>query len=439
MKKIIIVGGGAGGLELVTRLGDTLGKSQQAEVTLIDQNAYHLWKPLLHELATGVLDEQVDNIYYAAQAEQHHFLFKQGSLININREDKHLFITDMNGEQLTLDYDILVMAIGSTANDFGTPGVKDNCIFLEDQNSAIKLREILIAKFTSFCSSIANHKNQEKDKIQIAIVGGGATGVELASELPAMVETFGVCGHNKMCSDLLSVTVVEAAPRILPALPEKTAKDITKTLEKRGIKVLTNTMITKAESDGFYPKEGDLIKADIMIWTAGVKAPNFLKDIGGLESSRSNQLVVKPTLQTTRDDNIFAIGDCASALQENGRPAPPTAQAAHGMAKICAENIVNMLKNKPLKTFVYHDKGTIISLHDTAQGVVTLVGSRQMGVKGWIALQIHRLLYRMHLANLLGFFKTLRFISASKTMHKVKSAAIFSSRNPINSDLTKRK
>ena len=429
MQKIIIIGGGAGGLELATDLGDKLGKTEKAQITLIDKNSYHLWKPLLHEVATGVLDEQVDNIFYAAQGQQHNFEFTQGTFTNLDRDQKQITIINHQDETLTIDYDILVIAIGSTSNDFGTPGVKEHCIFLDDQNAAIRLRETLINKFTSFCSIIDNDQSSEEDKIRIAIVGGGATGVELASELPHMVETFGTCGRNKMCSDLLDVSVIEATDRILPALPEKTAASITKTLEKQGIHVLTKTMITKAESDGFYPKEGDTIKADIMIWTAGVKAPDYLKEIAGLESSRSNQLVVKPTLQTSRDDSIFVIGDCAYAMQDNGHASPPTAQAAHQMAKICYENIINILNNNPLKSFKYTDNGTIISLHDTAQGVVKIAGKSEMNVKGWFALIIHRLLYRMHQASLLGIFKTIRFARASKFMYKTKASSIFSNRD----------
>ncbi|MCX8642710.1 NAD(P)/FAD-dependent oxidoreductase [Gilliamella sp. B3791] len=429
MKKIIIIGGGAGGLELATDLGDKLGKSNKAQITLIDKNSYHLWKPLLHEVATGVLDEQVDNIYYSSQGQDHGFGFTQGTFTDIDRDNKLVKIIDNNNETTSLAYDFLVIAIGSTSNDFGTPGVKEHCIFLDDQNAAIKLRETLISKFTSFCSIIDESETKDEDKIRIAIVGGGATGVELASELPHMVETFGACGRNKMCSDLLDVSVIEATDRILPALPEKTAESITQTLQKRGIHVLTKTMITKAESDGFYPKEGDEIKADIMIWTAGVKAPDFLKEIAGLESSRSNQLVVKPTLQTTRDDSIFVIGDCAYAMQDNGHASPPTAQAAHQMAKICYENIVNLFNNQPMKSFKYSDKGTIISLHDTAQGVVKLGSKSEMSVKGFLALMIHRLLYRTHQASLLGVFKTIRFASASKVMYKAKASSIFTNRD----------
>ena len=429
MQKIIIIGGGAGGLELATDLGDKLGKTDKAQITLVDKNSYHLWKPLLHEVATGVLDEQVDNIYYASQGQQHNFEFTQGTFTDLDRDSKRITVINHNDESISIDYDILVIAIGSTSNDFGTPGVKEHCIFLDDQNAAIRLRETLINKFTSFCSIIDDHQSTDEDKIRIAIVGGGATGVELASELPNMVEKFGACGRNKMCSDLLDVSVIEATDRILPALPEKTAISITKTLEKQGIHVLTKTMITKAENDGFYPKDGGIIKADIMIWTAGVKAPDYLKEISGLESSRSNQLVVKPTLQTSRDDSIFVIGDCAYAMQENGHASPPTAQAAHQMAKICYENIINILNNNPLKSFKYTDNGTIISLHDTAQGVVKIAGKSEMSVKGWFALIIHRLLYRMHQASLLGIFKTIRFARASKFMYKTKSTSIFCNRN----------
>ena len=429
MQKIIIIGGGAGGLELATDLGDKLGKTDKAQITLVDKNSYHLWKPLLHEVATGVLDEQVDNIYYASQGQQHNFEFTQGTFTDLDRDSKRITVINHNDESISIDYDILVIAIGSTSNDFGTPGVKEHCIFLDDQNAAIRLRETLINKFTSFCSIIDDHQSTDQDKIRIAIVGGGATGVELASELPNMVETFGACGRNKMCSDLLDVSVIEATDRILPALPEKTAISITKTLEKQGIHVLTKTMITKAENDGFYPKDGGIIKADIMIWTAGVKAPDYLKEISGLESSRSNQLVVKPTLQTSRDDSIFVIGDCAYAMQENGHASPPTAQAAHQMAKICYENIINILNNNPLKSFKYTDNGTIISLHDTAQGVVKIAGKSEMSVKGWFALIIHRLLYRMHQASLLGIFKTIRFARASKFMYKTKSTSIFCNRD----------
>ncbi|OCG05227.1 hypothetical protein A9G12_05695 [Gilliamella sp. wkB112] len=429
MKKIIIIGGGAGGLELATDLGDKLGKNNQAEITLIDKNSYHLWKPLLHEVATGLLDEQVDNIYYASQGLQHYFQFTQGTFTNIDRENKQIIVTDHKDQTISLAYDILVIAIGSTSNDFGTPGVKEHCIFLDDQNAAIHLRETLITKFTSFCSIIDEHESIDADKIRIAIVGGGATGVELASELPHMIEAFGACGRNKMCSDLLDVSVIEATDRILPALPAKTASSITQTLQKCGIHVLTKTMITKAESDGFYPKEGDVIKADIMIWTAGVKAPDYLKEIAGLESSRSNQLMVKPTLQTTRDDNIFVIGDCAYAMQDSGRASPPTAQAAHQMAKICYENIIRILNNQSLKSFKYIDSGTIISLHDTAQGVIKLLGKNEMGVKGFLALMIHRILYRIHQASLLGLFKAIRFAIASKFMYKTKSTSIFTNRD----------
>nr|WP_208293540.1 NAD(P)/FAD-dependent oxidoreductase [Zophobihabitans entericus] len=424
MKKIVIVGGGAGGLELATQLGNKLGKKNRAEVILVDKNPSHLWKPLLHEIATGVLDDQMDEVNYLAHGKRNHFKFKQGALLDIDRENKKIKVAGVKnpaGEEIfpatELSYDVLVMAIGSTSNDFGTPGVKDHCILLDDQVQAKRLRQIMLDTFFKFSASPETTKS---DKINIAIVGGGATGIELTSELFTMAEKLKSYGFDKISPKTLNVTLIEAADRIIPVLSEKLSQSIKEQLEEFGAKVLTKTMITKADHDGFYPKEGDVIKADIMIWAAGVKAPDFLKDIAGLETSRSNQLVVKSTLQTTRDDDIFVIGDCASSPKPAGGFTPPTAQAAHQMASICAKNVMAHLNELPLSNFKYKDKGTIISLAHTAQGSVTTVGSSSMIVRGTPAHMIYRMLYRMHQAALYGNIKTGRLMMAGRVYRSVR-------------------
>jgi NADH:ubiquinone reductase (H+-translocating) len=424
MKNIIIVGGGAGGLELATELGNKLGKSKKANIILVDKNPSHLWKPLLHEIATGALDDNIDDVNYIAQGKRNHFTFRQGALTNIHREAKSIVISevkDSEGEVIfperQLSYDILVMAIGSQCNDFGTPGVKDNCIFLDDHIQAKHFRQNILNRLWRFSSGI---EVPNSGTIDIAIVGAGATGVELASELFGMTEKLSDYGFDKISPKMLNVTLIEAADRILPALPETLSASIHKKLESYGVKVLTKTMITKADTDGFYPKDSDPIKADIMVWSAGVKAPDFLKDIAGLENSRSNQLVVKSSLQTTRDESIFAIGDCASSPKPEGGFTPPTAQAAHQMAKICAHNIMAYLTQSSMKEFIYKDKGTIISLAHTAQGVVTTTGKSTMILKGVPAYMVYRMLYRMHQAALYGICKTGCLIMANRIMRWVR-------------------
>lgn len=426
MEKIIVVGGGAGGLELVTKLGDKLGRSKRAQITLVDQNTAHLWKPLLHEIATGAMNDQVDKINYQSQANKHGFAFKQGTLVNIDRDKKHIVITDANrvalgfeDTEITLDYDKLVIAIGCTSNDFGTPGVKEHAIFLDNQKSAFDLRQTLLSAFIRYDLDASN--GSAPNKINIAIVGGGATGVELASELPNMVNTLKADGYAHLSSDVLDIKLVEAADKILPALPEKVSAGITTTLQDMGVEVLTKTMIVKADEQGLYTKDEQTIAADIIVWAAGVKAPDFLNNIAGLETARNNQLIVKTTLQTTRDDSIFVIGDSASCKLDDGTFASPTAQAAHQMVPVCAHNIIKSMSNSPLKTFKYNDKGIIISLHDTAQGVVKMVGPKGFHAKGCFALLIHRMLYRMHLASLLGICSTIRFTLGAKRVNKTKS------------------
>lgn len=422
MKKIVVVGGGAGGLELATLLGRKLGKNSQAEVTLVDKNICHLWKPLLHEIATGVLDDDIDDINYIAQAHRNNFNFKLGQLLGIDREHKYVVLGEVKNEtgillipESKLHYDVLVMAIGSTSNDFGTPGVRENCIFLDDQNAAKRLRQNLLSSFTRFSTGL-----DKKDKIRISIVGGGATGVELAAELFGMVKKLQDYGVERISSAILEVTLIEATDRILPALPEKVALSITQQLRDFGINVLTKTMITKADKAGFYTNEGDVIQADMMIWTAGVKAPDFLKNIADLESSRSNQLLVTAMLQTTKDESIFAIGDCAASPKPSGGYTPPTAQAAHQMAAVCADNVVAYLTGKPLREFKYKDNGTVISLSETAQGVINTLGASQLTVKGNLASMIHRGLYRMHQVSLLGPIKTMRVARSGKLLRSVK-------------------
>lgn len=423
MKKIVIVGGGAGGLALATQLGKKLGKSGKAEITLVDKNTNHLWKPLLHEIATGSLNDDLDNVNYLAQAKHNYFSFKQGQLLNIDRDRKTIQLSKIHDArqqvifpESELNYDILVMAIGSTSNDFGTPGVKENCIFLDDQESAKKFRKSILSTLFRFSSGL-----EQNDKLNISIVGAGATGVEMTTELFNMVKTLREYGYQNLSSSLLNITLIEATDRILPALPENASKNIHIKLEEFGAKVLTKTKIVKADQNHFYPEGRDAIQADIMLWTAGVKAPDFLKDIAGLETNRVNQLVVKSTLQTSRDDAIFAIGDCSCCTKPGGGFTPATAQAAHQMASVCYKNILALVNNTSLKNFNYNNKGTIISLAHTAQGVITTIGKSQMGVKGWLASLIYKMLYRLHQVSLFGTFKTLRLIRANKVYRSVRT------------------
>ncbi|MFH4573770.1 NAD(P)/FAD-dependent oxidoreductase [Vibrio diabolicus] len=409
MTRIIVVGGGAGGLELATKLGRTLGRKNRAQITLVDRKASHLWKPLLHEVATGSLDEGVDALSYRSHAKNHSFDFQMGSLQDIDRERKVIILSELkdeHGELLMpsreLEYDILVMAIGSTSNDFNTPGVRENCIFLDSPEQAHRFRTEMNNEFLKL------HAKNGNGTVDIAIVGAGATGVELSAELHNAVKELRTYGFGDLDSSKLNVNLIEAGERILPALPPRISSAAHQELVKLGVNVRTATMVTKAEKDGLTTKDGEKIPAQIMVWAAGIKAPDFIKDIAGLETNRINQLVVKNTLQTTRDDDIFVIGDLAQCTQADGSFVPPRAQAAHQMASQAFSNIVAKINGRELKDYVYKDHGSLVSLSRFST-VGSLMGNLTKGsmmVEGRIARVVYISLYRMHLMALHGVFKT---------------------------------
>lgn len=424
MKNVVIVGGGAGGLELATYLGHKLGRSDKAKVTLVDRNTSHLWKPLLHEVATGSLDDGADALSYRAHAKNHGFAFEQGSIVRINREQKYVELAPIYGQDgdmiviaRRVPYDYLVLAIGSKSNDFNTKGVADNCIFLDSSEQALRFQHKMLELFLKFAENralddIGEEESKqtlaEEGKVNIAIVGGGATGVELSAELYHAAEHLSSYGYGKIDSSCLQVTLVEAGPRLLPALPERLSASVRHELQELGVNVKTNTLITEAVPNALITKDGETIKADIMVWAAGVRTSKITAQFDGLETNRLNQLNVKDTLQTTVDDSIFAIGDCAFLLQANGTPVPPRAQAAHQMASVCGKNIVALFNNKPLKNFTYNDKGSLVSL-STFSTVGSLMGNLMRGsmtIEGRLARIAYISLYRMHQRALHGCIKT---------------------------------
>lgn len=422
LQKIVIVGGGAGGLELATQLGNKLGKRGKAEVILIDRNPTHLWKPLLHEVATGAMDEGIDALSYIAQAHHHHFQFQLGVLDNIDRQNKLVQLAtvfDEQGKALVpsrrINYDILVMAIGSTSNDFKTAGVKEHCIYLDNPTQAHRFRNQMLNLF------IRHSAQEEKaEPVKIAIVGGGATGVELSAELYNALQQMNSYGFNALSQDALSVTLVEAGVRILPALPERISNSATQALTRLGVRVLTATQVIEATDKGLQTKNGEFIDAELMVWAAGIKAPDFLQNIAGLETNRINQLVVKRTLQTTRDENIYAIGDCASCTLSEGRVVPPRAQSAHQMASCVLANILARFNGKAQREYRYKDHGSLVSLSRFST-VGSLMGNLMRGsmmIEGRIARIVYLSLYRMHQVALHGYFKT-GLMMLSGTLNRV--------------------
>lgn len=271
-------------------------------------------------MATGSLDEGVDALSYLAHARNHGFQFQLGSVIDIDREAKTITIAELRDEkgellvpERKIAYDTTVMALGSTSNDFNTPVSKRTAFSSITRTGRVAFTGEMLNLFLKYSANTGAN-----GKVNIAIVGGGATGVELSAELHNAVKQLHSYGYKGLTNEALNVTLVEAGERILPALPPRISAAAHNELTKLGVRVLTQTMVTSADEGGLHTKDGEYIEADLMVWAAGIKAPDFLKDIGGLETNRINQLVVEPTLQTTRDPDIYAIGDCASCPRPEG-------------------------------------------------------------------------------------------------------------------------
>jgi NADH dehydrogenase len=430
--RIVIVGGGAGGLELATRLGDSLGRRRRAHITLIDRARTHLWKPLLHEVAAGSLDLDDHALDYLAQARWHHFRFQLGSMDAIDRERRTVSVAptlDEDGRELIprreIPYDTLVVAVGSTTNDFHTPGAAQHAISLDAPWQA----ELFHRRLVNACIR-ANAQNEplRPEQLNVAIIGAGATGVELAAELHKTTRELVAYGFDKIDPERdVKLTIIEAAPRILPVLPERLSKATEQLLQDLRVQVLTGERVTEVTPDGVVTASGKHITAELTVWAAGVKAPDFLKDIGGLETNRNNQLVVQQTLEATRDPDIFGLGDCACCPWP-GHPGcvPPRAQAAHQQATHLAKMLPRRLKGRALKPYVYRDFGSLVSLGEYST-VGTLMGALIGGslfIEGLFARFMYVSLYRMHLYALHGFAKvvldTLARMIARRTEPRIK-------------------
>lgn len=407
MQTIVIVGGGAGGLELATSLGNKLGKRKKANIVLVDKSRTHIWKPLLHELATGALDHSTDGVVYHAHATRHHYQFQLGTMSGMNASNKTIQLDAVYSEkgQLILPerhlaYDTLVMAVGSVSNDFGTAGVAENCYFLDSHRQAERFHQSMLDQFMRV------YQPSSEGQLKLAIVGGGATGVELSAELYHVADLMKMYDLSNTTPQPPKITLIEAGPRILPALPEKIAASARHELEKLGVTVLVNTRVTAADENGFITSDDKRIDAHLSVWAAGVKAPDFIREMDVFETNRIGQIVVKPTLQSTNDDQIFVIGDCCACEQPDGSWVPPRAQSAHQMASQVYKNILLQRRKKPLKDYLYKDYGSLVNLSNYST-VGSLMGNLTKGsmfIEGHLARIVYVSLYRMHQIAIHGWF-----------------------------------
>jgi NADH dehydrogenase len=350
MKKahVVIVGGGFGGIYTARHLGPLI-REGKVDVTLINKSNYFLFTPLLHEVATGGLSPTsvVEPIREIFRGESVHFL--QDEVKTIDQANKRVITVNR-----TIGYDYLVVSSGAETNYYGTLGAEMNTITLKSLDDALTIRRTII----DACEKAAHiHDDEERKRLlSMVIVGGGATGVELATEIIEFLEEtlcsyYGTTCHLKK-SDM-NVTVVAASPDLLPPFPPALREIAKKELIRKGIKVLLNETVTEVKQNRIIFKDGSFIDAGTIIWVAGVKPKS--PDIAGIEKEKNGRIKIDENLRVVGHPEIFALGD-------TGGSAPMLAQVAVQQGKIVAANIAATINNTPLSAFTFVEKGLLVSL-----------------------------------------------------------------------------
>jgi NADH:quinone reductase (non-electrogenic) len=426
LHRVVVIGGGAAGLELATRLGHRLGRRGRASVTLVDCARTHLWKPLLHAVAAGSIDPGEYEVNYLAQAHWHGFRYCFGEMIGLDRASKEVHLAaafDDEGRQITppraIGYDTLVIAIGSVTNDFGIPGVVEHAVPLETPAQAERFNRRLV----NACLRAQTQEGPVRPgQLHVAIIGAGATGTELAAELHRTIREVVAYGLDRIDAHRdIRIVLIEAAERILPGLPERISEATHRLLEEMRLEIRTAATVTEITAEGIKLADGSFIASELVVWAAGVRGPAVLGQLDGLEVNRANQLVVEQILQTTRDPAVFAMGDCAACPRPGvSTPVPPRAQAAHQEAAHLAGQIERRLRGQKQQPYVYRDFGSLVSLGkwSTVGSLMGFMFGRSIFVEGLFARMMYRSLRFLHDRTLNGTLQTILAWLARMLAHR---------------------
>lgn len=407
----LVVGGGAGGLGLASRLGREFGPDR---VALVDAGLYHIWKPSLHEAAAGSLDIHQEGWSYQMLAHQNGFQFIYGPMVGLDAGKRSLVVDAVVYEdeevlpRRTVEYEHLILAVGSVSNYFGIPGAARYTHSLNCADDAERFRNKFLARLAS-----AEHAGPGggRAQVRIVIIGAGATGVELAAELNEAARSLSHYGFTRSPRTAdLHLTLIEGGARILGPLPERVAAAACRLLAERGIEVITSCRVTSIEADRVVDASGKAYPADLCVWAAGIRAPDLMGSLG-LPTNRAGQLEVDDFLRVKGQPSIHALGDCAFAIDALGSVVPPRAQAAHQQATWLARHFIMQSRRKPAAAsgFVWHDMGSLVSL-GRGTGVGNLMGNLFRGtlfVQGWYARLMYASLHVLHQKQILGLRRTL--------------------------------
>ncbi|MDI2091798.1 NAD(P)/FAD-dependent oxidoreductase [Commensalibacter oyaizuii] len=403
-KRIVVLGGGIAGLEFLSRVTRKIDHSKY-QLCLIDKNELHIWKPMLHTFAAGSNAPSEQGIPFLIQAKRYNFVFEPGEVSELNIKNKKITLAayvDKYGKKILperhVNFDYLVVALGSQTNDFNTKGVKDYAYTIDDLGKALR-----------FYDDLKNYIIQAailEEKHYLVVVGAGATGVELSGEIINELKQSAQYSDHDFAKNI-DLTVVQSGDRVLPSFKQEISQAVKETMNGIGIRTLLSQRVAEVTKDSVVLESGEVLPADQVVWTTGVKAPNVLQQLAGVEQSKISQLVVNNKFQLLDNADIFAIGDCS---QMQNKPLPPTAQVASQQAIYLSEYFGDIIDGRPnIPPFEYRDYGALVSVGRYAS--FGTFGNR-MAVKGLIAQLAHLYLYRRHQMQILGIWRGLSAIIA---------------------------
>ncbi|WP_423392044.1 NAD(P)/FAD-dependent oxidoreductase [Burkholderia sp. LMG 21824] len=400
-RRVVIVGGGAGGVELASTLGRR-SRRLNMQVSLVDCASRHLWKPRLHEVAVGLRGDG-DAVPYLALAQANGFRFNLGALTGMDAKAQTISlgpVATSQGDTLlserVLQYDTLVLAFGSDVNDFGTPGVREYCLMLDDSERALGFQRQLLEAAVLVSQGTV-------ERLRIGIVGAGATGVELAAELCHSISAMHRSG-GLMLTDKFDITLIDMAPRVLANSAPAVSGFAAHALQRLGVTLRLNSGVAMVTANGFVLKGGDVVPCDLKIWASGVIGRPVAANLN-LTLDRSRRIVCDQFLRCTGAENIYALGDCASVSDPaTNRPLPTTAQVAHQQAAYLLKSLSLKPADMPSKPYQYRDRGSLVSLGtEPTTGEVPIHKQKAWTFNGIFAKFAYVSLQIMHRATLLGW------------------------------------
>jgi NADH dehydrogenase len=380
--RVVILGAGFGGLTAAKKMADF------ANVTVVDRHNFQTFLPLLYQVSTAGL--AADHVAHPIRGalRKTDVQFQMGSPVSIDHDKKSLTLDNKQ----VLDFDYLVVALGSANTDFGIPGVVEHALGMKSVHEATTIRAKVMRSFEELCS------NQDGSVFSISVIGGGPTGVEMAGAFAELVRG-PLKNDQARAAERIQINLIEAGPRVLPMFSNKLSEHAKTDLEKLDVKVYTNTAVKEIKADSIQTQDGQTIESAITIWAAGVRGEPAASTLN--LPIVNTRIDVEKTLQVKKYPHIFAIGDVAGFTGKDGRFLPMVAPVAMQQGRWVAKQIKRLSTQQELKPFKYVDKGSMATI-GRHKAIVEVKKFRLVGIPAWFAWLFLHLFYLLGGRNKIG-------------------------------------